>query len=96
MPLGHGESGIDGAGTYGFNWWTNGFKPDGKRRWEGVPAETFAASGHNNNDMFVIPSWGMVVVRLGLDQGGQGGFAIPDDTYAAFLRLVGESLSQAR
>jgi CubicO group peptidase (beta-lactamase class C family) len=96
MPLGHGESGIDGPGTYGFNWWTNGFKPDGKRKWEGVPAETFAASGHNNNDMFVIPSWGMVVVRLGLDQSGRGGFAIPDDTYAAFLRLLGESVSQAK
>jgi hypothetical protein len=38
----------------------------------------------------------MVVVRLGLDQSGRGGFAIPDDTYAAFLRLLGESVSQAK
>lgn len=92
LPLGHRESGIEGSGVYGFNWWTNGVKPDGARKWPGVPEETFSASGHNNNDMFVIPSWGMVIVRLGLDQGGEGGFAISDDTYAAFLRLVGDAI----
>ncbi|MFN7130658.1 MAG: serine hydrolase domain-containing protein, partial [Myxococcales bacterium] len=55
---------FDGRGVYGFNWWTNGLKPDGKRKWPGVPAGTFSASGHNNNDMFVIPEWKVVVVRL--------------------------------
>ncbi|MCW5980511.1 MAG: serine hydrolase [Bryobacteraceae bacterium] len=91
-PLGHPESGIDGPGMYGYNWWTNGVKPNGKRKWEGVPGDAFAASGHNNNDMFVIPSWSVVAARLGLDQEGEGGFAITDDTYAGFLRLLGEAL----
>lgn len=93
VPLGHAESGIDGPGIYGFNWWTNGIRPEGQRKWEGIPPGAFSASGHNNNDMFVIPSWGLVVVRLGLDQTGEGGFAISDNTYAEFLRLLGESLS---
>jgi CubicO group peptidase (beta-lactamase class C family) len=96
VPRGHLESGIEGPGMYGFNWWTNGIKPDGKRKWEGIPSDVFSASGHNNNDMFVIPSWGMVVVRLGLDQEGEGGFAISDATYAAFLRLLGEAPEHAK
>ncbi len=92
IPLGHPESGIQGPGMYGFNWWTNGVKPGGGRKWPGVPIDAYAASGHNNNDMFVIPSWSMVVVRLGLDQSGEDDFAITDETYAAFLRLVGEAI----
>lgn len=92
MRLAHPESGIDGPGMYGFNWWTNGIKPDGKRKWPGVPADVFSASGHNNNDLFVVPSWGMVVVRLGLDQQGRNSFAISDEVYAAFLRKLGEAL----
>ena len=92
LPLGHRESGIKGPGMYGFNWWVNGIKPDGNRKWPGVPVGTFAASGHNNNDMFVIPAWNMVVVRLGLDESGEHGFKIPDETHAAFLRQIGEAL----
>ncbi len=92
LPAAHRESGIPGPGTYGFNWWTNGAGPDGRRKWPGVPEEAYSASGHNNNDMFVIPSWGMVVVRLGLDQGGQGGFAVSDEVWAEFLRKLGEAL----
>ena len=46
----------------------------------------------DNNKLFVIPAWGMVVVRLGLDQTGAGGFAISDETWAAFLRQVGEAI----
>jgi len=92
LPLGHPESGISGPGMYGFNWWVNGIKPDGNRKWPGVPSGAYAASGHNNNDMFVIPPWAMVVVRLGLDQGGEGGFEISDQVYAEFLRRIGEAL----
>ncbi len=90
LPLGHAESGIDGRGVYGYNWWTNGVKPDGERKWPGVPQGTFSASGFNNNDMFVIPEWDMVVVRLGLDQAADG--PISDATYAEFLRLIGEAI----
>jgi hypothetical protein len=92
VPLGHPESGIVGAGVYGFNWWTLGARPDGRPNWRGLPSGTFAAAGHNNNDLFVVPAWSMVIVRLGLDESGDGGFKIDDATYATFLRLIGESL----
>ncbi len=46
----HPDSGADGRGVYGFNWWTNGVKPNGRRKWPGAPAKTFAASGYNNNE----------------------------------------------
>ncbi len=83
------DSGADGRGVYGFNWWTNGTKPDGRRRWPGAPAGAFSASGYNNNDMFVIPEWNMVIVRLGLDQ-NQG--ALTDQIYSEFLGRIGEAL----
>jgi CubicO group peptidase (beta-lactamase class C family) len=88
-PLGHPESGIDGPGVYGFNWWRNGRHPHGKRKWPGAPESTFAASGHNNNDMFVIPEWSMVIVRLGLDQSDH---EITDEEYGQFLGNVGRSI----
>jgi CubicO group peptidase (beta-lactamase class C family) len=96
VPLGHPESGIAGPGTYGFNWWVNGRKPDGALKWPGVPIDAYAASGHNNNDMFVLPSWNMVVVRLGLDQSGENGFAISDAVYATFLRMVGQAIQDTQ
>ncbi|HUS80957.1 MAG TPA: hypothetical protein VM283_06795, partial [Armatimonadota bacterium] len=89
-PLGQPESGIDGRGVYGFNWWCNGLRSDGTRKWPGTPDGTFSASGFNNNDLFVIPEWDMVVVRLGLDQQTDG--EITDATYGAFLALVGEAI----
>lgn len=67
LPHGQPECSIDGRGVYGFNWWVNGTKPDGKRKWPAAPPGTFAASGFNNNQCFVVPEWEMVAVRLGLD-----------------------------
>jgi CubicO group peptidase (beta-lactamase class C family) len=89
LPLGHPESGIDGRGVYGYNWWTNGMKQDGTRKWPGAPKSTFAASGYNNNDMFVIPEWNMVVVRLGLDQND---LLITDEIYGTFLQKIGNAI----
>ncbi len=88
-PWAHPESGIDGRGYYGYNWWRNGIGADGSRKWPGAPPSTFAASGFNNNDLFIIPSWNLVVVRLGLDESDH---KISDDEYGEFLRLIGESL----
>jgi CubicO group peptidase (beta-lactamase class C family) len=82
----HPESDIDGRGVYGLNWWRNGLGPDGRRKWPQAPETTFAASGYNNNKMFVIPDWQMVVVRLGLDE--QDG-KIPDSVWSEFLGQVG-------
>jgi len=89
MNWAHPESGIDGRGYYGYNWWRNGIGADGSRKWPGAPPSTFAASGYNNNDLFVIPKWNMVIVRLGLDESDH---KISDDEYGEFIRLVGESL----
>ncbi len=66
-PWGHEISGFDGRGVYGFNWWVNGVKANGERKWPAAPSSMFAAMGHNNNKCFVIPEWGIVVTRLGLD-----------------------------
>jgi len=84
-------SGADGRGMYGYNWWVNGIKPNGKRKWPGAPSGTYAASGYNNNDMFVIPKWNMVIVRLGLDQRD---FAITDAIYSTFLEKVGRAITE--
>jgi CubicO group peptidase (beta-lactamase class C family) len=90
VPWAHPESEIDGRGCYGFNWWRNGLKADGRRLWPGAPESTFAAMGHNNNKLFVIPEWRLVIARLGLDQRDR---KITDQECGEFLRLVGESLA---
>jgi CubicO group peptidase (beta-lactamase class C family) len=90
MPL-EPLSGADGRGVYGYNWWVNGIKPDGERNWPGAPSSTYAACGYNNNDMFVIPEWKMVIVRLGLDQSES---AITDAIYSTFLEKVGQSITE--
>jgi CubicO group peptidase (beta-lactamase class C family) len=81
---------IDGSGVYGYSWWTNGVKADGQRMWPGAPTGTFSASGYNNNDLFVIPEWQMVIVRLGLDQDSR---EIATATYSAFLGKIGEAIT---
>ena len=90
MPL-EELSGADGRGTYGYNWWANGIKADGKRKWPDAPVGTYSASGYNNNDMFVIGEWSMVIVRLGLDQRD---VKITDATYNTFLKKVGEAIER--
>lgn len=89
IPL-HELSGADGRGTYGFNFWVNGTKPDGKRKWPDAPPGTYAASGYNNNDMFVIPEWKTVIVRLGLDQNTK---KITDKTYNNFIQKIGAAIT---
>lgn len=89
LPWAQPESEIDGRGVYGFNWWRNGLKPDGQRKFPGAPEGMFWASGHNNNKCFVIPEWDMVIVRLGLD--GQA----KDAVWNEFLAKVGEALTVA-
>jgi CubicO group peptidase (beta-lactamase class C family) len=86
------NSPIEGRGVYGYNWWVNGIKPDGKRKWPNAPSDTYSASGYNNNDMFIIPEWNMVIVRLGLDQKEK---EITDDIYDTFLKRVGGAFIEA-
>jgi CubicO group peptidase (beta-lactamase class C family) len=84
------DSGADGRGVYGFNWWVNGIKTDGHRKWPGAPVATYAASGFNNNDMFIIPEWNMVMVRLGLDENTR---PITDTVYSNFIKKVGLAIT---
>ena len=83
------KSGSNGPGVYGFNWWVNDVDETGLREWPGAPISTYAASGYNNNKMFVIPDWDMVIVRLGLDE--KDG-KISRETWGEFLKKVGESI----
>ncbi len=78
-----------GSGVYGYHWWPNGITPEGERRWPDAPLSTYSRSGYNNNDLFVIPAWNMVTVRLGLDQRED---AITTSEYNTFLRMVGEAI----
>ena len=79
-----------GSGIYGFHWWSNGLRSDGTKRWPDAPFGTYARSGYNNNDLFVLPAWNMVIVRLGLDQGERvNGFTITNTIYNDFLKRIG-------
>ncbi len=53
---------------YGFQFWLNGFsKDDVTKRWyPDVPADMFFADGYGGQDIYIIPSKKLVVVRLGL------------------------------
>jgi CubicO group peptidase (beta-lactamase class C family) len=82
------KSDIPGSGMYGFNWWVNGKKVDGKLQWPNAPPRTFAAKGHNNNRLWVIPEWKLVIVRLGLDQADR---KLSSDAENEFLKRVSDS-----
>ena len=83
------ESDRKGAGVYGFHWWVNSRRPDGTPPWPHAPVETYCRTGYNNNRLFVIPPWNMVIVRLGLDQQDR---KMTDELYDRFLRLVGQAI----
>lgn len=85
-PWAHPDSKIDGRGVYGFNWWCNGIKPDGTRKFPSAPAGLCWASGHNNNRCFVVPEWDMVIVRLGRDGNAE------DHVWDEFLGIVGKAV----
>lgn len=49
---------------YGAHWWLNS-GPDGTKRMPDVPADAFWASGNEGQQLVVVPSADLVVVRLG-------------------------------
>jgi CubicO group peptidase (beta-lactamase class C family) len=91
---GIGSAILDGRGAYGYLWWRNGMLADGKQKWPGATSGTFAASGANNNKLFVIPEWNMVIVRLGLD-GGEA-TTIKDSEWGRLLNLVGKAVTDRK
>ncbi len=54
----------------GAHWYVNVGDPERglERPWPALPPDAFGASGHWGKAMWVIPSWDMVVVRLGDDR----------------------------
>ena len=54
-------------GRYGAHWWLNAGEPDdpGDRPWPDLPTDTFAARGFEGQEVVVIPSRDLVLVRLG-------------------------------
>ena len=78
---------VVGPGCYGFNWWVNGRKSDDAWKLPGAPPDCFFAVGFNNNRCFVLPSWRMVVVRMGED----GNIPDADLVYGRFLQMLGEA-----
>ncbi len=58
------------GGEYGAHWWLNqGLADDpGSRRWPDLPADAFAALGHDGQAVLIIPSRQVVIVRLGLSR----------------------------
>lgn len=73
-------------GRYGLGWWLNGADAQGRRLWPSVPADAFAAQGNRNNICIVIPTWDIVVVRLGDDP------ARSVSAFDAALALLGQAL----
>lgn len=53
-------------GTYGGHFWINGLNDSGRRVMPNLPADTYYASGFEGQDVVIIPSLELVVVRLGL------------------------------
>ncbi len=62
LTLAHHEVSDDPG--YGMGWRTN-VLPDGALRWPSLPDDAYSANGHDGQMMLVIPSEGLVVVRLG-------------------------------
>jgi CubicO group peptidase (beta-lactamase class C family) len=77
-----------GPGCYGFNLWVNGKKADGTWKLPGATEDTYFASGFSNNKCLVIPSWNMVVIRMGEDVN----LPEADQVYGRFLAMLGEAI----
>jgi CubicO group peptidase (beta-lactamase class C family) len=84
-----------GAGTYGFNWWVNGIKPDGRRLWPDAPPRTYFANGLHNNVCIVIPAWQMVVARTNgaRKDGSVGTPDNVDEVWNGFFKRLAEAVS---
>jgi CubicO group peptidase (beta-lactamase class C family) len=61
-------SAADKLQHYGYQFWLNGYdkKDPSKRMYPDVPADMYFADGYGGQDIYIIPSEKLVVVRLGL------------------------------
>lgn len=69
-------------GQYGAHWWLNAGDPadPANRPWPSLPPETYAAQGHSGQQVVIVPTAKLVVVRLGL--------SLPDDGNDGTQELV--------
>jgi CubicO group peptidase (beta-lactamase class C family) len=58
---------------YGYSWWLNAPQPRAQigKPYPGFPDDMYFASGHDGQELVVVPSWDMVVVRCGNDRNGK-------------------------
>jgi CubicO group peptidase (beta-lactamase class C family) len=82
--------GFDGRGVYGYGWWANGERPNGKRKWPSAPEGTFCAQGDRNNRLCVMPEWGVVVARVG----GGGTPRDAAEIWDGFFARLGEAVQE--
>jgi CubicO group peptidase (beta-lactamase class C family) len=77
-------------GRYGAHWWLNAGEPDdpADRPWPDLPTDAFAARGFEGQNVLVIPSRELVLVRLG--QSRPESAFILNDFGAAVLAAIGE------
>lgn len=83
------RKGIDARGCYGFNWWINSKKPDGTYLMPDTPKRTYFASGFNNNMLYIIPEWDLVLVRTGIDGNPPDKYGV----YNQFFKLFSQALN---
>jgi CubicO group peptidase (beta-lactamase class C family) len=85
-------------GRYGFYWWTNDVKPDGKRPWPSAPPRTYTSHGHSANFCCVIPEWNMVIVRMGTQPIASGvrGIAEIEAKWDAFFAKLAEGIGDGQ
>ena len=65
--FGYFYRGLEGAGCYGYNWWTYDYATSDEKKIPHLPKGSYHAIGYNNNHLWVIPTWNMVIVRCGTD-----------------------------
>lgn len=58
------DTGITDDPGFGMSWRVN-VLPDGSKRWPSLPDDAFSANGHDGQKVIVVPSEGIVVVRMG-------------------------------
>jgi CubicO group peptidase (beta-lactamase class C family) len=70
------------------HWWVNR-RPDGSLRQPLLPADAYWASGHDGQRLIVVPSAGVVVVRLGFDPTREGDELGVDRLVADVVAVLG-------
>ncbi len=80
------DTGVSDDPGYGLGWRTN-VLPDGSLRWPSLPEDAFSANGHDGQMMIVIPSEGLVVVRLGFTPEASASDTVVEVAHAAIDAL---------